>query len=288
MIERLAPITDRAERPLVSIVMPTWRRPSVIGDSVRSLLCQTLTNFELIISDDGDGSDGTAEAVCAAAGGDGRVRYVRNPAPLRMPQNLNAAIILSRGSFIAVCHDHDLYREDFLASMLAVLTKHPRATFVHCGVAIIDQNGQSKGVHVGAWPPVSEGQAWARRMLATEHCPVCALTVVPRAQHEIHGLYDPAFGFIADVEMWLRLSCAGDVGYVAEPLIRVRERESDHAATRQATALMLTMRRIQRAYLTRVFDSPGRFIERGRLEWRYTRALARQFASSAVRRAVRP
>jgi hypothetical protein len=52
--------------------------------------------------------------------------------------------------------------------------------------------------------------------------------MVPRSFYERAGLYDPHFGFVSDVEMWLRLALAGDVAYIARPLIRVREREAEH------------------------------------------------------------
>jgi hypothetical protein len=44
-------------------------------------------------------------------------------------------------------------------------------------------------------------------------------------------LYDPEFGFVADVEMWMRLTTHGDVAYSRDPLVRVCEREENHEAT---------------------------------------------------------
>jgi hypothetical protein len=41
------------------------------------------------------------------------------------------------------------------------------------------------------------------------------------------GLFDATYGFISDVEMWLRLGCGTDVAYVPEPLIVITARESE-------------------------------------------------------------
>ena len=62
---RLEPRTSIG--PKVSAVMPTFRRPHVIGETMRCLLDGEWTDFELIVQDDGDGRDGAAEAVGRAA-----------------------------------------------------------------------------------------------------------------------------------------------------------------------------------------------------------------------------
>ena len=92
-------------------------------------------------------------------------------------------------------------------------------------IDVVRQDGSYVCSHVGDWPELTPGYSWLKVMLNSLHCPVCALTLVRREAHEKCGLYDPAGGFIADVEMWMRLSGQGDVAYVAEPLIAVRERE---------------------------------------------------------------
>src|SRR5438105_9474762 len=233
----------------VSVVMPTCRRPQQIGESIRSLLRGTFSDFELLVRDDGDGRDGTEEAVALAAVGDPRVRYHRNPVNLRMPANLNAGIRETRGELIAVCHDHDLYQPNFLASMVETLDRNPSALFVHCGIEIIRQDGVVQRAFVESWPELTPGAAWLNFMLSSLHCPVCALTVVRRQAHEKFGLYDPRMGFISDVEMWMRLSRHGDVAYVSQPLIQVREREAGHAYAAQSTYLLRIAASIQRQYL---------------------------------------
>lgn len=127
--------------PRVTVVMPTYRRAHQIEETIHSLLGGSWSDFELLVRDDGDGSDGTAEAVAAASKGDPRVRYQRNGRRLGMPGNLNAGIVDSRGELIAVCHDHDLYTSTFLTKMVETLSKYPSALFVHCAIDVITQSG---------------------------------------------------------------------------------------------------------------------------------------------------
>jgi glycosyltransferase involved in cell wall biosynthesis len=272
-----------AGSPLVSIVMPTYRRAGQIAPTLASITGQSLGDFELLVRDDGDGADGTEQAARAATAGDARVRYHRNARRLGMPGNLNAGIREARGVFIAVCHDHDLYRADFLEKMVATLQRHPSALFVHCAIDMIGVDGHHVTSHVGAWPELTEGGRWLDLMLRSFSSPVCALTVVPRAVHDRHGLYDPAYGFVSDVEMWMRLASVGDVAYVAEPLVRVREREPGHWATANALRLSRTTAAIQRRYLRRAYHGLAVPFRRLILEARLGHTIARELGARVVR-----
>jgi glycosyltransferase involved in cell wall biosynthesis len=39
--------------PLVSVVIPTFNRPTLLAEAIRSILLQTFEDFELIVADDG-------------------------------------------------------------------------------------------------------------------------------------------------------------------------------------------------------------------------------------------
>ena len=262
----LPPLPPGARRPRVSVVMPTYRRAHLIGDTVRSILAQSLEDFELLVRDDGPGDDGTEAAVRAAAAGDPRVKYHRNPVNLRMPRNLNSGIADATGELIAVCHDHDLYHPDFLAELAALLDRHPKALFAHAGIEIVDQEGRSTGArHIGDFRELTPGRDWLATMLASFHCPVCALTMVRRDAHERFGRYDPAYGFISDVEMWMRLSENGDVAYAAKPLIRVRTREDGHEASVNPWPQFATVFAIHRRYIPRRYRGLERLRRQARM-----------------------
>jgi len=247
----------------------------------------TFVDFELLVRDDGNGTDGTSQAVIEAAGGDVRVRYHRNREPLRMPGNLNAGIQKSRGEVIAVCHDHDLYKPNFLARLLEALDLHESALFVHCAVDVVRQDGSYVCSHVGDWSELTQGDSWLKVMLSSFHCPVCALTVVRREAHEKYGLYDPQYGFVSDVEMWMRLSQHGDVVFVAAPLIQVRQREPDHVASSNWATLLRTTSAIHRRYLPHAYSGGGCVYQRLRLECRVSRQMLLGIASQ-VKHSFRP
>jgi glycosyltransferase involved in cell wall biosynthesis len=271
-------------KPLVTVVMPTYRRAAQIGHSIRSLLTGEWQDFELLVRDDGAGDDGTEEAVFCAAQGDRRVKYHRNPRNLRMPENLNSGIREAAGEYIAVCHDHDVYKPPFLSRMVAALEAYPSALFVHCGIEIIDGNGAVTARNVGNWKELTNGRDWLRVMLQTLHCPVCALTMVRRSAHVQFGLYDTNFGFISDVEMWMRLARHGDVAYIRDSLIQVRAREEDHPETSNWAKWARVAGQIHRKYIPCAYQGPERAVRKAALQYRLARSLARGAGAASLRR----
>ena len=73
---------------LVSIITPTWACASFIAETIRSVLAQTYTNWELLIQDDCS-TDETAKVVLLFAELDSRIKYECNS------QNSGADITLS-------------------------------------------------------------------------------------------------------------------------------------------------------------------------------------------------
>ena len=87
-----------AETPLVSIVLPTYKRARVLPHAIRSVLAQTYANWELIVVDD-NSPDDTAQVVAGFT--DQRIRYVKNDPNLKLPRALNCGFSLARGSYLA-------------------------------------------------------------------------------------------------------------------------------------------------------------------------------------------
>lgn len=221
----LAPVYASASRPRVSVVMPTYNRSLVIGDTLRTVVSQSFSDMEILVKSDGE--DRATEAIVRGIG-DARVRYSRTAGRRKMPGILNDLIAETRGHHILVLHDHDLYDARLVEKMTAMLEANPGLAYVHTAVKAIDAEGTVLAVYSGDYSPITPGDAWLSLMLSRFDSPVCALTMVPRRVYERNGLYDDDYGFISDVEMWMRLACVGDVGYLSEPLISCRSRETGH------------------------------------------------------------
>jgi glycosyltransferase involved in cell wall biosynthesis len=214
--------------PKVSVVLTTYNRAGVLGQTVESILSQTLEDFELIISD--DASQDNTERICRDfERRDHRVRYRRGFNNVGMPKNLNAGIEASSAEYIANLHDGDLYEPILLEKWAAALDAYPRAAFVFNSYRVIDSKGRTVSVYGEPLGPCVPGSVFLERIIFKRwrfDSPVWGTVMGRRSAYLAAGLFAPRFGFLADVDMWLRLAEHFDVAYIPDPLITLPSRDA--------------------------------------------------------------
>lgn len=94
-----------------SILIPTWNGGHVLGETLRSLLSQSYTNYDVIISDDCS-TDNTIQV--AESFNDPRIRIFRNDHNLGYPKNLEAARQHADGDIIYLLAQDDILADDAL------------------------------------------------------------------------------------------------------------------------------------------------------------------------------
>jgi glycosyltransferase involved in cell wall biosynthesis len=212
--------------PPVSVCLTTYNRAKLVGGTVETILNQRFGDFELIVSD--NASEDDTEAVCREfERRDKRVRYYRNPTNLGMPGNLNAAIRRSSAPLIANLHDGDLYRDDLLQKWKEALEEKPECAFVFNALEFLDAGGRRQAPHPNSFPRRIERGALVEYMLGRFGSPVWGTVMARRWAYDSHGLFNPRYSFIADVEMWMRLNLHHPVAYVPEALITLTPHEPD-------------------------------------------------------------
>lgn len=105
--------------PLVSVVFATRNRADLLAESLRSVLIQTVQDFEILVVDDGPDDDSTERVVSALD--DPRIRYFRQER-LGISAARNLALDESRGFYTAVMDDDDLMPPRRLDWQLAAVT----------------------------------------------------------------------------------------------------------------------------------------------------------------------
>ena len=209
----------------ICVVLLTYNHVEVIESTLQSILDQTITGYEVIVSDDCS-TDGTWERILEIAGREPRIKAIRTPHNLSMPGNANYAVAQTTRPYIALLHHDDLYRKDLLEKWAEVLERHSNVGFVFNRYGSPDP-----GKHDG--PAFSEecmNGRWflENYLLAGWGCPVRGTAMIPRAWWNRVGGMQERFNLIADVDLWMRLARQADVGYVAEPVIYVRELRPDY------------------------------------------------------------
>lgn len=108
--------------PLVSIIIPTYNRAHLIGETLDSILAQTYTNWECIVVDDGS-SDHTDELMLEYTQKDPRILYVHRPNTHLAGGNgaRNYGFQLSKGEYLNWFDSDDLMLKNFLKLGVAIL-----------------------------------------------------------------------------------------------------------------------------------------------------------------------
>lgn len=103
----------KGDEPLVSVIIPTYNREDQIEMSVQSVLKQTYTNIEIIISDDCS-TDNTEEVARRLASGNAKVKYYKTPHNGGPAKARNYAFQYAQGEYIAFHDDDDEWHPDKL------------------------------------------------------------------------------------------------------------------------------------------------------------------------------
>lgn len=129
-----------AKEPVVSIGLPVYNRENLIGKTLDSLLAQTYTDFEIIISDNGS-TDGT-ESICRDyARRDARIRYIRQPSNLGLLGNFNFVMKEARGKYFMWTASDDLCEPQFVSALVKCLDDDPELALVMADLKYISESG---------------------------------------------------------------------------------------------------------------------------------------------------
>lgn len=211
-------------QPLVGVGMPVYNGERFLAEAIESVLRQTETDIELVISDNAS-TDRTGDICRSYAAIDPRVRYYRNDVNQGAHPNFNRVFELARGRYFKWAAHDDVLHPEFVRRCVETLEAATDAVLCQSAIEYIDESGASLGIHAHHVPG-SESVDGARRFAALALRPhdcyammgVLRRSLIERAMplQNFHG---------ADRVLLARIALAGRFFTVPEPLLKVR----DHA-----------------------------------------------------------
>tara|TARA_R110000823_G_scaffold243818_1_gene367997 strand:+ start:17891 stop:18835 length:945 start_codon:yes stop_codon:yes gene_type:complete len=170
-----------SDQPLVSIIIPTYNRAHLIGETLDSVLVQTYQNWECIVVDDGS-TDATDDLMATYMAQESRFRYYHRPKD-RLPGGnaaRNYGIENSRGSYITFLDSDDYIAPFAIEDKLkyangifdCVITGHTRIKEnLSASTKIIDEARECNYDEkiILTQPPVYMGDAFLSRSFVGEH-----------------------------------------------------------------------------------------------------------------------
>ncbi|MBI4402731.1 MAG: glycosyltransferase [Deltaproteobacteria bacterium] len=185
--------------PQVTVLMSVHNGGKHLEKAVRSVLEQTLGDFEFLIIDDGS-HDQSAAILDDYRKRDNRV-VVYTQTHKGLIFSLNKGCRLARGRYIALMDADDIAVKEKLERQIVFLEDNPDFAIVGGNVATIDDNDRVVG---SSNFPVRDKDI---KEALIHYCPLCHPTVVMRkAVFECSGGYRCAFVHAEDYDLWLRVS----------------------------------------------------------------------------------
>ena len=238
--------------PAVSVVMAVYNSERYLSEAVRSILGQTLGDFELIALDDGS-TDGSLKILNDFARQDPRVRVVTRPNK-GLTATLNEGIALARGEFIARMDGDDVAYPDRFARQVEFLRARPDVVCAGGSFELIDGKGR---LLTRLDPPADDADI--QKSCLAGHTAVCHPAAMMRADaaRKVGG-YDTYFKTTQDLDMWLRLGEVGRLANLPDVLLQFRQHEGSVSETKRLEQRRFSREACERAWKRRGITD-GRF-----------------------------
>lgn len=220
--------SSAADAPLVSVVIPTFRRPAELREAIESALAQQGITLEVIVVDDSP-EGGAADVVSAI--GDARVTYMKCEPPSggKPSMTRNRGWPRARGRYVHFLDDDDRLLPGATAAMVAALEARPTVA-VAIGVVRPFGNDPAALAHETEYfrqgaetiRAIGSSRALAARMLYAKTPLVNSSCLVRRDCVEAIGGYSSAIRYVEDVDFYLRAIRYGGHVFIDQPVVEYR------------------------------------------------------------------
>jgi len=251
--------------PLVSICIPSYNSEEFIATTLESLLGQSFTDFEVVISDD-KSTDRTISKIKSF--NDPRISLIQNEQNLGLGGNWNKVLSYARGEYVKLLGDDDVLYRECLSRQVAALENpvNAGAVLAICNRNVINARNE---VVMRRRFPFGPGLVSGRKLIRNSIRwgsnligePVVGL--FRRRELSRSAMCDASNPYVIDLALWAKLLKRGDAFIDADYLAAFRisrEKTSAKIGRRQAAYFRDFVRAMRRDsfYRVSVFDMmPG-------------------------------
>lgn len=229
--------------PLVSVVVPSYNHAKYISKAIDSVLGQSFSSLELLISDDCS-PDESWEVICGFT--DPRIRKFRQQRNLGPVGNLVFLIQQARGQYVALMNSDDAWYPSKLVKQVAVLDAQPELGACFTWADLVDGAGHEISGPEAIWndvfrqPNRTQGE-WLNHFFFKGNC-ICHPSMLARKSvFDTLGYYNPGLRQLPDFDMWIRLVKRFPIHVIQENLVaHLRDGNNTSADSPENSARNLT------------------------------------------------
>jgi glycosyltransferase involved in cell wall biosynthesis len=217
----------QSSRPLISVVIPSYNHGRFVAATIKSVLDQSLQDFEIVITDDGS-TDNTVNVIRQFT--DSRIRLNVFPENRGASVAANDAIQRSQGEIICHLSSDDLFLPGKLERQVSFLASHADVAAAFGLPRVIDEQGvdlKEPDIYEQAFRlPLTinlQGRKdWLRHFFFHQNCLCHPSAMVRRAVYDKIGPFDARLVNLPDFDMWIRLCGEFEIRVLPEQLVAAR------------------------------------------------------------------
>ena len=215
--------------PLVSVIVPAYRVTKYVGETLDSVLAQTLQDFEIVVVNDGCPDTAALESVLEPY--HSRLIYVKQENQGLAAARNTGILSGSPTKYVAFLDGDDKWTPDYLEMQVSAMERDPGVDVMYCDAIMFRDGGQIEGTFMEMCP--SSGEVTFLSLIE----PTCTVMVSVIARRETvvkAGMFDPNLRSSEDFDLWLRIvKGGGRISYQRRPLVHYRRRPESLSADRQ-------------------------------------------------------
>ena len=205
--------------PRFSVIIPVYNKEKQLSNTIESVIKQRFEDFELIVVN--DGATDTSEAIIKSFT-DPRIHYIKQKNQ-GVSVARNTGINAANADYIALLDADDLWKEDYLQQIDALIDGYPKQ-HVFATVCTIESRGKMyKPTYSVA--NLSPDKSYVLPYFASSYINTIltsSSTVVHKDVFETIGHYNPTLRSGEDTDLWIRLGLAYTVVFLNTPLATYR------------------------------------------------------------------
>jgi glycosyltransferase involved in cell wall biosynthesis len=215
--------SSHTERPLVSVVIPTYNGLEFLAETIGSVLAQTYRPIEVLVIDDGS-TDGQTRQVIESYGAP--VRYIHQ-ANAGTAAARNTGIANARGEFVALLDHDDLWLPEKLERQMPAFGNAPRLGVAFAAIEFFDA---ATGRVTSHYFPAEKLDFHA--LVGHKVLPIQTVIFRKSVLEEI-GPFDVTLRGTDDWDIGIRIAARYDIAGIPETLARVRLHKGQQGANAQ-------------------------------------------------------
>ena len=208
---------------MISVIIPTYNSGIFIGEAIHSVLCQTCTDYEIIVIDDGS-TDNTREIIEKNFP---QVRYFYIPNQ-GVSRARNYGIRMARGEFIAFLDADDLWLPEKLEKQLEVFKADQELMLVFTEHRVFDTNGFRKQLFFKK-KRLMKGDI-VKNIFFYSHVTTSTVVVRRHVFQEV-GFFEENLKAAEDDNLWMRIALKFRIHLIDEVLVNYRWTEKSLSRT---------------------------------------------------------